>query len=136
MNAVFADTGYWIALITPDDELHEQAQEYARLLAGRQIVTTQLVLNEVLSPRSGTTRLQREAAVRLVDQIRRSPSITVVPQTSELFEDALDMLRNRADKEWSITDCASFLVMERLNIWEALANDHHFVQAGFFALLR
>ena len=135
MNAVFADTGYWIALITPDDELHERAQEYAALLVNRQIVTTQLVLNEVLSPRSGTTRRQREAAIRLVDQIMRSPSITVVPQTPEQFEDALDMLRNRADKEWSITDCSSFLVMERLDIWEALANDHHFAQAGFFVLL-
>ena len=136
MNAVFADAGYWIALITPEDELHEQAQEYARLLADRQIVTTQLVLNEVLSPRSGTTRRRREAAVRLIDHIRRSPNITVVPQTPEQFEDALAILRNRADKEWSITDCASFLVMERLNIWEALANDHHFVQAGFFVLLQ
>ncbi len=40
------------------------------------------------------------------------------------------------DKEWSITDCASFEVMQARGISEALARDLHFEQAGFVALLR
>lgn len=135
-EAIFADSGYWLALITPDDELHEKATALQTPLANRRIVTTQLVLNEVLNPRSGTTRQRRQAAVDLVERIDRNPRISVEPQTPEQFEEAFDRFRQRLDQEWSITDCASFLVMERLDIWQALTGDHHFAQAGFFVMLR
>jgi predicted nucleic acid-binding protein len=135
-DVIFADSGYWIALITPDDELHERAATFHAALANHQIVTTHLVLNEVLNPRSGTNQQHRLAAVQLVDQIKGNPRMHIELQTPELFEQALDRLRQRLDKEWSITDCASFLVMERLGIWQALTGDHHFEQAGFFVILR
>lgn len=136
MPTFFADASYWIALITPDDEFHEQAIEYSTLLLDEQLVTTQLVLNELLNPRSGTSRRRRRAAIALVDAIIQHPRIAVEPQTSEQFHNALARLRNRPDREWSITDCASFLVMERDGIREALTSDRHFEQAGFAVLLR
>ena len=40
------------------------------------------------------------------------------------------------DQHWSLTDCASFIVMEERGISEALAYDRDFEQAGFTALLR
>ena len=138
MSDYFGDTGYWIALIDPDDTLHQQATEYNTLLEmeGARIVTTELVLNELLNPRSGTTRRRRQTAIDLVDQIRMNPMVTIEPQSSEQFNEALERLRRRVDQEWSITDCASFLVMERYGITAALTGDHHFTQAGFFVLLR
>ena len=42
----------------------------------------------------------------------------------------------RPDKEWSLTDCISFVLMRERSVHEALAYDHHFEQAGFVALLR
>ena len=138
MSGYFADAGYWIALINPDDELHASAVEYESLLksAREQIVTTQLALNEVLNPRSGSTRQRRQDAVSLVNRILADPQITVIPQTPEQFSAALAMLAHRLEREWSITDCASFLAMEEAGIWEALSGDRHFEQAGFAALLR
>ena len=138
MSDYFGDASYWIAQIDPNDEFHRQSQEYAVLIAleNRRVVTTQLVLNEVLNPRSGTTARQRRAAVELVDRIGRDPQVDVVPQSPEQFDEALSLLRTVVnDKEWSITDCASFLVMRRLGIREALTSDRHFEQYGYDILL-
>lgn len=136
MTVYFADASYWIALINPTDEFHELAVEYAILLENDQIVTTQLVLNEVLNPRSGTTPQRRMAAVRLVDRIIQNPRIAVVPQTPEQFDEAFRLLRDRTDdKEWSITDCASFLAMWERGIRGALTSDRHFEQALLDVLL-
>ena len=138
MSDYFGDASYWLALVDDSDQYHEVATQYSTLLAleNARIITSQMVLNEVLAPRSGTTPERRQDTVGLIDRILRDPNVHVVPQLPEQFEEALLLLRARAsDKEWSITDCASFLVMERFNIWEALTNDHHFEQAGFTAML-
>ena len=42
----------------------------------------------------------------------------------------------RPDKDWSLTDCISFVVMRKMDITEALTGDRHFEQAGFTALLK
>lgn len=41
-----------------------------------------------------------------------------------------------ADKSRSLTDRASFVIMEEERLTAALTHDRHFVQAGFQALLR
>jgi predicted nucleic acid-binding protein len=53
----------------------------------------------------------------------------------EVFDLGVDLYQNRDDKEWSLTDCISFVVMTREGITEALTGDHHFEQAGFSILL-
>jgi hypothetical protein len=62
-------------------------------------------------------------------------TITVVPQTAEQFAGALELYKKADDKEWSLTDCASFLIMEERGIRSALTRDRHFAQAGFETLL-
>jgi predicted nucleic acid-binding protein len=62
--------------------------------------------------------------------------VTVVPQTQQAFTASLDLYRERSDKGWSLTDCASFLTIRELGITAALTSDKHFEQAGCTALLR
>jgi hypothetical protein len=61
--------------------------------------------------------------------------IEVIPHSGELNADAVHLFTDRSDKDWSLTDCLSFIVMERRNIRDALTADHHFEQAGLRAVL-
>ncbi len=63
-------------------------------------------------------------------------AIEVVFVEETLFRAGLDHYLARPDKEWSLTDCISFDVMERYKIAEALTGDKHIEQAGFTALLK
>ncbi len=53
----------------------------------------------------------------------------------ELVDSAVQLYRTRPDKSWSLTDCLSFLVMERRQLTQALTTDRHFEQAGLKALM-
>jgi predicted nucleic acid-binding protein len=136
MKKVFADTAYWIALLNRRDQLHARAVQCCADLSSELIVTTEMVLIEVLNHFSLGPPEFRQAAVLLVGRLDASPSHDVIPLTSGQFRNALDLYRQRPDKQWSLTDCASILAMEEKGIGEALTYDNHFVQAGFAALLR
>ena len=134
MKVVFADTGYWVALLNPKDQLHERAKQVSKSLGPVRILTTEMVLDELLASLSQVP--SRSAAIRGVESIYANPNVEVVPQTSIQFREAFVLFKSRLDREWSLTDCASFELMRARGISEALAHDQHFVQAGFSALLR
>ena len=136
MRVVFADAGYWIAMLDPTDGLHEKAQTVTEQLGPCQIVTTEMVLVEVLNFFSSRGEHSRQLAGETVTDLRTGPGIQVVAQTSDQFESAVERYASRLDQQWSVADCASFLLMEERDIKEALAHDHNFEQAGFVALLR
>lgn len=135
-GAVFADTGFWVARISPDDQLHDIARDASRALGSAPIVTSELVLVETLNTFSGGGAFARGRAARVVETIRADPQMDIVAQTPALFADALALYRERSDKAWSLTDCTSFVIMRKRKIEAALAHDRHFEQAGFKALLR
>ena len=134
MRVVFADTGYWVAVMNPRDPLHDRAMEVSRNLGQMRILTSEMVLDELLAALSQTSI--RNAVIRGVESILADPNVEVVPQTSIQFREAFALFKSRLDKEWSLTDCASFALMKTRGVAEALAHDHHFEQAGFKALLR
>jgi len=134
VKVVFADTGYWVAALNPKDQWHDKAVATSRSLGKVRQLTTEMVLDELLAALSPLP--VRELATRGVEAIRTNPNVEVVPQTSIQFRDAFELYKRMADKEWSLTDCASFEIMKARGITEALAHDQHFEQAGFIALLR
>ena len=64
------------------------------------------------------------------------PLVEIVHINQELDKKAWQMLANRLDKEWSLVDAASFVVMKERGLTEALTADHHFEQSSFVRLLR
>jgi predicted nucleic acid-binding protein len=136
MDRVFADTGYWIALLNPRDELHQRASATSREYISNEIVTSEMVLTEFLNSFSDCGPRLRQVAAKAVTTLRNTSQIVIVPQTSQLFEKALRRYQDMADKSWSLTDCASFSIMEEERLTAALTHDRHFAQAGFQTLLR
>ena len=134
MKVVFADTGYWVALLNPNDPLHGKAIATSKGLGKVRQLTTEMVLDELMAALSQLP--VRALVTRGVEANRANPNVEVVPQTSIQFREAFELYKRMTDKEWSLTDCASFELMKARGISEALAHDRHFEQAGLTALLR
>ena len=132
MKALFVDTSFYLAFISTDDAHHVCAMS----LAGERpapMVTTAWVLTEVGNMLSAPPK--RRTFLTLIRDLRANPHVTVVQPTQELFDQGLDLYAQRPDKDWSLTDCISFVVMQQQGLTEALTGDRHFEQAGFKALL-
>ena len=98
MERVFADTGYWIALLNPRDDLHQKASATSRDYTPNQIVTSEMVLTEFLNSFSDYGPGLRQAAARAVVSLRDTAQIVIVPQTGQLFKNALKRYQDMADK--------------------------------------
>lgn len=136
MRAIFADTSYWIALLSPSDSLHEKAEALSISLDVTQVITSEMVLTELLNELSGRGAFYRQEAAGLIEDLRQDPNVSIVPQSNLQFEEALELYVERSDKAWGLTDCASFQIMQQNRLTQALTHDRHFKQAGFQALLR
>ncbi|MEA2604418.1 MAG: uncharacterized protein QOF89_5410 [Acidobacteriota bacterium] len=136
MRAVFADSSYWMALLNPEDTLHEKARDVSESFKRSRIVTSEMVLTEVLDGFSKSGKSFRQAAVSLVEDLLQDGNVSIVKQTSRQFHNALSLYAQRRDKDWGLTDCSSFRIMNRYRLTQAFTHDRHFGQAGFQALLR
>ena len=133
MKPVLADTSFYGAIFNPRDAWHDAALTLSAKLR-RHIVVTEFVLLELgnaLSP-VGSRRL----FVDMFRHLRADRTVSIIPVSRSLYEKAFGLYSRRSDKDWSLTDCTSFVVMQQRRIQEALTADHHFEQAGFTILLK
>lgn len=135
MRKVFVDTAAWIALINISDDLHIPAQQVMTTLCQQKVrlVTTEFALLEVADALSAPATRSQTAA--FVDGLRRLAILRILPASHELLAEGWELYKQRPDKDWSLTDCTSFVMMGREQITEAFTSDHHFEQAGFVKLL-
>jgi len=132
---IFVDTSAWYALEVEDDENHASAMAFREALKeGRYgaLLTSDYVLDEVIT----LLRLRKgaEPASKFADKVLRSRSLSLVWIDRQIFDEALELLKERPDKKWSLTDCTSFVIMNQLSVNEAFALDQNFEQAGFTRL--
>jgi predicted nucleic acid-binding protein len=138
VKEVFADTQYFIAILSEGDDFHELATAHADELATRQdtrLVTTDAVLMELLNAFARGGQEARRRAADFVSALLDDPAALVIAQTRDRLRSAIQRYGERLDKDWSVVDCISMLVMEERGIGEALTHDHDFEQAGFKVLL-
>jgi predicted nucleic acid-binding protein len=128
---IFIDSSAFLALEDESDEHHEEAMRFRdqELLPGNyQLITTSYILDETLT--LIRNRLGIPASIDFSKKIRKSRIVMVLAVSKEVEEKALDLFEKYDDKNFSFTDCISFVVMQDLRIQEAFAFDDHFVQMG------
>jgi predicted nucleic acid-binding protein len=133
MKHVFADTFYYLALLNPGGDDHEAAVSYTAQFSGR-IVTTAWVITELANALARARN--RALFLELLRDLQNDPRVTIFPPEPARFQRGIDLYAQRPDKDWSLTDCISFVVMEQEGLSDALTGDHHFEQAGFTPVLK
>jgi len=135
---VFADTSGWASVADRRQTFHAHAAALvqATLASAKRIVTTNLVLIELSALLTSPLRIPKLQQVQFLDDLRSDPDVEIVCIDTHLETAAWNLWRTRLDKEWTMTDCSSFLVMQQRGLQEVLTTDHHFEQAGFVRLLK
>jgi len=138
MPDLFADTSGWGNLVDSTQPYHSLAATIYRSSRqqGRKVITTNYVIAELVTLMTSPLRISRPRMIAFIESLKTSPYIEVVHVDVKLDEQTWQLLKSHQDKEWSLVDCASFVVMKQRGIGEALTTDHHFEQAGFIRLLK
>jgi len=129
----FLDTVFIQALLNQKDEFHLRAKAtLPRLKEASEVWVTEAVLIEV---GNGLSTLNRAGAAQFIKQCYQTKNMRVVTVDTALLNEAVNLYQARMDKNWGLTDCVSFVVMQDQKLSVAITADDHFVQAGYRALL-
>lgn len=134
-HEVFVDTSGFYALLVGKDEMHARAAEWLGRAGkrGGRFVTSDYVLHETATLLRA--RGHGDQTRGLFDTVLSSRACRVEWMDAQRFELVRLFFEKHRDKEWSFTDCSSFVLMREGRMSDALTKDHHFRQASFRPLL-
>jgi len=135
---LFVDTSGWAYYLDRQDSLHPSIVALVKqaVFEGRRLVTTNYIFTELVALLSSRYRLPRQQVISVLTAIKRDPSVEIVYIERAIDDEAWGLLESRLDKQWSLVDASSFIVMKQSGMTEALTTDHHFTQAGFTRIPR
>jgi predicted nucleic acid-binding protein len=131
MKPIYVDTAAWVSAADSADisgPLVRQTRD-RWLSEGGILVTTDYVVDETLT--TIRFRLGLDAAEAWWRQIEGSTRLRMESVGEARRERARSLFFRYRDKDFSFTDCCSFVVMRELRIRRVLTLDHHFRQMGF-----
>jgi predicted nucleic acid-binding protein len=131
MNIIFADSFYWIALLSPKDTWHSRVIKWSQSNSEQSLVITDGIIDEIFAHFSKQGDIMRGKVIELYQNILDDPSIQLISYNQELRQAGIELYKKRLDKGYSLTDCISMIIMKKINISEVLTNDKHFSQEGF-----
>ncbi|HST05058.1 MAG TPA: PIN domain-containing protein [Chloroflexia bacterium] len=132
-NRWLLDTSYVLALELANDQSHKSALQHWQKLGKKspQLVVTSFIFGEVVT--FFNSRGYYSKAVEVGNRLLHSVSVEFVHVDEELLLEGWELLQQHQDKDFSLADCVSFVVMRRLGLTHALTFDRHFTQAGFLS---
>lgn len=137
MRRIFVDTSAWDAIADAGDPNHEMALLFNDEIADRcQLVVTNYVLDELYTLLLMNIGYQRTVDFkRKLDVLAQEGILMIIWVSEDVATEAWNAFEQfNVDKQWSFTDCVSYVVMKQREITEAFGFDHHFAQMGFVRL--
>jgi len=130
-EAVFVDSGAWIALALTRDPLHGRARELWDILrgTGARLHTSIPVVIETFTFLDRNA--SRDVALTWKEALDEARTIKVLPCELRDLEQSWDYFRRADLHKLSAVDATSFVIMKRARIRLAYAFDHHFAAVGF-----
>ena len=129
---MFLDTSGLVAYLDASAASHADAETFFHAAPSR--LTHSYVLAEFVAL-CQARKLGRELTLSFVTDLLENPEVEMIWVDELLIRTALEFLKIRLDKGYSLCDAVSFLIMQERTLTEALTTDHHFEQAGFRRLL-
>jgi uncharacterized protein len=138
MNSLFIDTSGWASLFVIREPHHAQSRQLFTQATQQNhtIITSNYIISELVALLHSPLRQPRSRVFEIVNAIRHAAYIQTIHIDTAIDQAAWELCQNRPDKPWSLVDCSSFIIMQQLNIQQALTTDHHFEQAGLIRLLK
>jgi predicted nucleic acid-binding protein len=132
---VFVDTACWVGQLSKNDQLHDSAVAVYQHLFSQDYLftTTSTVINETANALSA--QKFRQSVVAFYKRLLASSRVEIIFIDERLWKEGWKLYEERTDKDWSLTDCISIVVMQEKGLVEVLTHDEHFQQAGFKILL-
>jgi len=128
---IFVDTSAWLALNDKNDRYHNRAVAKSLEIKIQRI---ELITSEYIIDESITLiryRVSHKAAVVFGDSIFNSNIVRIMDVTNEGRNRAWEKFKQYDDKEFSFTDCTSFVLMKKMKLQKAFTFDEHFKRMGF-----
>ena len=126
---LFVDTGALLALAMRRDRHHPAALAFLKKHLHARLVLTDLVLAEVATRLRARTSAPLAASV--VRDLLNSRRYETVSLGHDLLAAAIVKMEQFDDKRLSLTDCASFAVMDQLGLGTAFCFDADFRDCGY-----
>ena len=130
-EAVFVDSGAWIALALTRDPLHTRAREQWDLLraAGARLHTSVPVVIETFTFLDRNAN--RDVALAWQEWVTRPGTLKILPCELRDLAGSWEYFRRSDLHKLSAVDATSFVIMKRAQIRLAYTFDHHFAVVGF-----
>ena len=130
-EAVFVDSGAWIALALSGDPLHSQARAGWGLLmeSGAKLHTSVPVVIETFTFLDRNAN--RDVALAWKEAIYKVRALKVLACELHDLERSWEYFRRADLHKLSAVDATSFAIMKRARIRLAFTFDHHFAAVGF-----
>jgi len=130
-DAVFVDSGAWIALALSRDPLHVRAREQWERLqaAGAKLHTSIPIVIETFTFLDRNAN--RDVAFAWKESIYTTGLVSILACELRDLEQSWEYFRHAELHKLSAVDATSFAIMKRARIRLAYTFDHHFAVVGF-----
>lgn len=136
MQKLFIDTSAFAALADSKDDNHQKASQFNKSIKRLSLVTSNYILDELYTLLLLNVGYPKTVQFKAkLDLLVKADILTVVWITEELATQTWQVFEQfNTDKQWSFTDCSSYVVMKDQAITNVFTFDHHFSQMGFVQL--